>query len=47
MRHFNIVTSVKADSSAHLAFHPLRIVILKTHKCTQIAVETGVERKQS
>ncbi len=47
MRHFNIITAVKADSSAYLAFHPLRIITIKIHKCTQIAAVTGVECKLS
>ena len=46
MRHFNIITAVKADSSAHLAFHPLRIVTLKIHECAHIAAVPGVECNQ-
>ena len=47
MRHFNIITAVKADSPTYLAFHPLRIITIKIHKCTQIAVVAGVECKLS
>ena len=47
MRHFNIITAVKADSPTYLAFHPLRIITIKIHKCAQIAVVAGVECKLS
>ena len=47
MRPFNIITAVKADSPTYLAFHPLRIITIKIHKCTQIAVVAGVECKLS